>query len=99
ISLTMDRADATPGGVIDAIWAGNPMPSSQDYLRLYALGSAGDEYNDPLIYWPTPYAGTGELLLLVPDVPIGPYELRLMSTDPNSGLVGPVARSEPFRIR
>jgi hypothetical protein len=56
ISLTVDRADATPGGVIGAAWAGNPMPTSSDYLRLFALGSSGDEYDDALIYWWTPNA-------------------------------------------
>jgi hypothetical protein len=99
ISLTVDRADAAPGGVVGVAWAGNPTPTASDYLRLLALGSAGDEYNDPLIYWWTPNAAAGELLLLLPtDLPVGSYELRLMSPNGDLGLTGPIARSEPIRI-
>jgi len=99
IRLTVNPADAAPGGTIVATWAGNPTPTASDYLRLFALGSAGDEFDDALIYWPTPNAGAGELPLALPaDLPVGWYELRLLSPSPSSGLAVPIARSEPIRI-
>jgi hypothetical protein len=99
IHLAVAPAEAAAGGTISATWAGNPTPSASDYLRLFALGSAGDEFDDPLIYWPTPNAAAGELLLLLPaDLAAGWYELRLLSPDPSSGLTVPIARSEPIRI-
>jgi hypothetical protein len=99
IHLAVAPAEAAAGGTIGATWAGNPTPSASDYLRLFALGSAGDEFDDPLIYWPTPNAAAGELLLLLPaDLAAGWYELRLLSPDPSSGLTVPIARSEPIRI-
>ena len=59
----------------------------------------GDEFDDALIYWPTPNAAAGELLLLLPaDLAAGWYELRLLSPIPNSGGPVPIARSEPIRI-
>ncbi len=99
IRLTVNPADAAPGGTIVATWAGNPTPTASDYLRLFALGSAGDEFDDPLIYWPTPNAAAGELPLPLPaDLPVGWYELRLLSPAPGSSLPVPIARSEPIRI-
>jgi len=100
IHLAVTPTEVAPGGTIDAAWAGNPHPSANDYLRLFALGSAGDEFEDAVIYWPTPNAAAGELLLLLPaDLAEGWYELRLLSPDPGSGLAVPIARSEPIRIR
>jgi hypothetical protein len=99
IHLTVDPTDAEPGGTIGAAWGNNPTPTASDYLRLFALGSAGDEFDDPVIYWPTPNAVAGELLLRLPaDLAAGWYELRLLSPDPGSGLPVPIARSAPIRI-
>jgi hypothetical protein len=99
IHLCVNPADAAPGGTIVASWAGNPTPTASDYLRLFALGSAGDDFEDAVIYWPTPNAAAGELsLLLPPDLPVGWYELRLLSPDPDSHLPVPIARSEPIRV-
>jgi hypothetical protein len=54
---------------------------------------------DELIYWSTPNAAAGELPLLLPaDLPVGWYELRLLSPAPGSSLPVPIARSEPIRI-
>ncbi|TMB46812.1 MAG: hypothetical protein E6J60_16180 [Deltaproteobacteria bacterium] len=93
------RADAAPGGTIVATWAGNPTPTASDYLRLFALGSAGDEFEDPVIGWTTPNAAAGQLPLLLPaDLPVGWYELRLLSPAPGSSLPVPIARSEPIWI-
>jgi hypothetical protein len=98
IRLTVSPTDAAPGGTVRATWAGNPTPTARDYLRLFALGSAGDEFDDPFIYWPTPNAGSGELQLLLPaNLPVGWYELRLLSPDP-SGVIGVIARSAPINV-
>src|SRR5205823_4365502 len=70
-----------------------------DYLRLFALGSAGDEFDDVVIGWSTPGAAAGQLSLLLPaDLPVGSYELRLLSPPPGSSLPVPIARSEPIWI-
>ncbi len=99
IHLDVDTTAVAPGGTVVATWGGNPTPSPQDYLRLFALGSAGDDFDDPLIGWTTPNAGAGRLPLMMPaDLPPGWYELRLLSPDPGSGLLVPIARSEPIRI-
>src|SRR3989442_11846352 len=99
IRLTVNPADAAPGGTIVATWAGNPTPTASDYLRLFALGSAGDEFEDPVIGWTTPNAAAGQLPLLLPaDLPVGWYELRLLSPAPGSSLPVPIARSEPIRV-
>src|SRR3989442_4978195 len=90
IRLTVNPADAAPGGTIVATWAGNPTPTASDYLRLFALGSAGDEFDDPLIYWPTPNAAAGQLPLLLPaDLPVASDELRPPSPAPGSSHPGP----------
>src|SRR5262249_24777615 len=99
VNLTVDRSAVARGGTLTATWAGNPTPTSSDYLRLFTLGSEDAEFDDPFIYWPTPNAAAGHLQLLVPaDLPAGWYELRLLSPDPGSGLPVPIARSEPIRI-
>jgi hypothetical protein len=99
IHLTADPTDATAGGTLHATWGGNPTPTASDYLRLFALGSAGDEFEDRVIYWPTPNAAAGDLLLQLPgDLSAGWYELRLLSPDPSSGLAVPIARSEPIHV-
>ena len=99
IRLTVNPADAAPGGTIVATWAGNPTPTASDYLRLFALGSAGDEFDDVVIAWSTPGAAAGQLPLLLPaDLPVGWYELRLLSPAPGSSLPVPIARSEPIWI-
>src|SRR5206468_3294460 len=88
-----------PGGTIVATWAGNPTPTASDYLRLFALGSAGEEFDDVVIGWSTPGAAAGQLSLLLPaDLPVGSYELRLLSPPPGSSLPVPIARSEPIWI-
>src|SRR5438876_12395260 len=99
IRLTVNPADAAPGGTIVATLAGNPTPTASDYLRLFALVSAGDEFEDPVIGWTTPGAAAGELPLLLPaDLPVGWYELRLLIPAPGSSLPVPIARSEPIWI-
>ena len=99
IRLTVNPADAAPGGTIVATWAGNPTPTASDYLRLFALGSAGEEFDDVVIGWSTPGAAAGQLSLLLPaDLPVGSYELRLLSPPPGSSLPVPIARSEPIWI-
>src|SRR5438067_1011993 len=93
IRLTVNPADAAPGGTIVATWAGNPTPTASDYLRLFALGSAGEEFDDVVIGWSTPGAAAGQLSLLLPaDLPVGSYELRLLSPAPGSSLPVPIAR-------
>jgi hypothetical protein len=85
--------------MLAATWAGNPTPTASDYLRLFTLGSENAEFEDAVIYWPTPDAAAGRLQLLLPaDLPVGWYELRLLSPDPNSHLAVPIARSQPIRI-
>jgi slime mold repeat-containing protein len=99
VHLAVDPAEVAPGGTIVATWAGNPTPSASDYLRLYALGSAGDDFDDAVIYWPTPDAAAGTLALELPaDLPVGWYELRLLSPAPDSGLPVPIARTRPIRV-
>ena len=99
IHLDVDTTAVAPGGTVVATWGGNPTPSPEDYLRLFALGSAGDDFDDPFIAWATPNAAAGRLPLMVPaDLPPGWYELRLLSPDPGSHLPVPIARSEPIRI-
>lgn len=99
VTLDVDITAVAPGGTLVATWAGNPTPSPSDYLRLFALGSAGDDFDDPFIGWTTPNAAAGRLPLMVPaDLAPGWYELRLLSPDPNSLLPVPIARSEPIHI-
>jgi hypothetical protein len=99
VSLTVDTTAVARGGTLVATWAGNPTPTASDYLRLFTLGSENAEFDDPVIYWPTPNAAAGRLSLLVPaDLAAGWYELRLLSPDPGSGLAAPVARSQPIRV-
>ncbi len=99
VNLTVDRTAVAPGGTLIAAWSGNPTPSASDYLRLFALGSAGDDFDDVVIGWSTPGAAAGQLPLLLPtDLPAGWYELRLLSPAPGSSLAVPIARSEPIRI-
>src|SRR5204863_223294 len=72
---------------------------ASDSLRLFALGSAGDDFEDLVIGWSTPGAAAGQLPLLLPaDLPVGSYELRLLSPPPGSSLPVPIARSEPIWI-
>src|SRR5207247_2262964 len=47
VDLTVSPTAVAPGGTLIATWAGNPTPTASDYLRLFALGSAGDEFDDP----------------------------------------------------
>jgi beta-propeller repeat-containing protein/slime mold repeat-containing protein len=99
ISLTVDTAAVPPGGTLVATWAGNPTPTADDYLRLFTLGSENAEFEDAVIYWPTPNAAAGQMQLLMPaDLPAGWYELRLLSPDPEWHLPVPIARSQPIRI-
>jgi Beta-propeller repeat len=98
VNLTVDTNAVAAGGTLTATWAGNPTPTASDYLRLFTLGSEDAEFDDPVIYWPTPNAAAGQLQLLVPAVAAGWYELRLLSPDPGSGLAVPIARSQPIRI-
>jgi hypothetical protein len=96
IRLSVSPTDAAPGGTIHAAWAGNPTPTARDYLRLFALGSAGDEFEDPFIYWPTPNAASGARDVTLPaNLPPGWYELRLLSPDA-SGVMSVIARSAPI---
>jgi hypothetical protein len=100
VNLTVSPATAPPGGTLTATWAGIPTPTSSDYLRLFALGSAGDEFDDVQIYWPTTGRAGGTLSLALPaGLAPGWYELRLLSPDPSfSNLPTAIARSEPIRI-
>src|SRR5262249_52881815 len=99
INLTVDRSAVARGGTLTATWAGNPTPTASDYLRLFTLGSEDADFDDPVIYWPTPGAAAGQLQLLVPaDLPEGWYEIRLLSPPPGSSLAVPIARSQPIRI-
>ncbi|HEY1328973.1 MAG TPA: SBBP repeat-containing protein [Casimicrobiaceae bacterium] len=98
IHLTVSPTDASPGATITATWAGNPTPTSRDYLRLFALGSAGDEFDDPVIWWPTPNASAGARSVPLPaSLPAGWYEMRLLSPDA-SGVIGVIARSAPIHV-
>lgn len=99
VNLTVDTTAGAPGGTLTATWAGNPTPTASDYLRLFTLGSEDAEFDDAFISWPTPDAAAGRLSLLLPaDLPVGWYELRLLSPDPGSHLAVPIARSQPIRI-
>ncbi len=96
ISLSVSPTDVAPGGIVRATWAGNPTPTARDYLRIFALGSAGDEFEDPFFYWPTPNSASGALQLLLPaGLPPGWYELRLLSPDAR-GVMSVIARSAPI---
>jgi len=101
VRLTVTPAAAPPGGTVTAAWAGIPLPTTEDHLRLYALGSPDDYPGEILAWWPTTGTAAGQLLLALPDTPAAGawYELRLYSPDPNfSNLPVVVARSEPIRI-
>jgi hypothetical protein len=101
VRLTVTPAAAPPGGTVTATWAGIPLPTAEDHLRLYALGSPDGYPGEILAWWPTTGTAAGQLLLALPDGPWagGWYELRLYSPDPNfSNLPVVVARSEPIRI-
>ena len=96
IHLIVTPTDTAPGQTISATWAGNPAPTARDYLRLFALGSAWDEFSDPMIYWPTPNSGAGARQVTLPaNLPAGWYELRLLSPDA-SGVMSVIARSAPI---
>jgi len=101
VSLTVTPAAAPPGGTVTATWAGIPLPTAEDHLRLYALGSPDGYPGEILAWWPTTGTAAGQLLLALPDGLLAGawYELRLYSPDPNfSNLPVVVARSEPIRI-
>jgi len=100
VRLTVAPAATPPGGTVTATWAGIPLPTAEDHLRLYALGSPDGYPGEILAWWPTTGTAAGQLLLALPDGPsAGWYELRLYSPDPNfSNLPVVVARSEPIRI-
>jgi hypothetical protein len=98
VHLQVDATDVAPGATLNATWGGNPAPSPDDYLRLFALGTSGEGIDDPVVWWATPNAAAGALPLLVPALPDGWYELRLLSPSPESGLPVPIARSAPIRI-
>ena len=101
VRLAVTPAAAPPGGTVTATWAGIQLPTAEDHLRLYALGSPDGYPGEILAWWPTTGTAAGELLLTLPDGPSagGWYELRLYSPDPNfSNLPVVVARSEPIRI-
>ena len=101
VRLTVTPAAAPPRGTVTATWVGIPMPTAEDHLRLYALGSPDDYPGEILAWWPTTGTAAGQLLLALPDgASAGAwYELRLYSPDPNfSNLPVLVARSEPIRI-
>src|SRR5262249_18007499 len=67
--------------------------------RLFALGSAGDEFSDPVITWPTPNAAGGSLQMPLPaNLPAGWYELRLMAPDAAHGGMSAIARSAPINV-
>jgi len=101
VRLNVTPPAAAPGGRITATWAGIPIPTGEDHLRLYTLGSPDGFPGEILAYWPTTGTAAGQLLLALP-AEIEPgrwYELRLYSPDPNfSNLPVNVARSEPIRI-
>jgi hypothetical protein len=101
VRLTVTPAAAPPSSTVTATWAGIPLPTAEDHLRLYALGSPDDYPGEILAWWPTTGTAAGQLLLALPDgASTGAwYELRLYSPDPNfSNLPVVVARSEPIRI-
>jgi hypothetical protein len=98
IHLTVAPTDATPGQTLGATWGGNPTPTARDYLRLFALGDAGDDFDDPFIYWPTPNSAAGSLQFALPaTLPVGWYELRLLSPDA-TGVMSVIARSAPINV-
>ena len=99
-SLRVTPSSVAAGGTVTATWTGIPIPSSQDHIRLYTLGSPDGYPGEYLAWWPTPGAASGTLLLALPgDLAAGWYELRLYSPDPDfSNLPQLVARSEPILV-
>lgn len=99
INLRALPADVPVGGTVTATWAGIPVPTASDELRLYTLASASGGY-DHVAAWPTTGASSGTLSLALPPT-LEPrwYELRLLSPDPDtSGLLSVIARSEPIKV-
>ena len=100
VNLTVTPTEVAAGGTLSALWAGIPIPTTDDTLQLYALGSSLTPFGELASWWPTTGTGGGNLSLLLPaGLPPGWYELRLLSPDPNfSNLPTVIARSEPIRV-
>ncbi len=96
-SLSVTTTETVPGGTLTANWAGIPIPTTNDFVLLFALGSGSETYLD---FWPTGGAAAGTLTLTLPaGLPFGTYELRLLSTDPDFyNLPESIARSKPIHV-
>jgi subtilase family serine protease len=96
ISLSVTPTELAPGGTLTATWAGIPRPTPNDRLVLYPLGRQTDSSN-AVATWPTTGAASGTLPLPLPDMlPLGNYELRLLSPDPDFPSV--IVRSHPISV-
>ena len=74
VDLATDQV--LPGGTVGASWA-LPNPTPGDYLLLYPLGAGSDSY---VTWWTTGGGAAGNFALTIPGgLPIGNYEIRLMS--------------------
>jgi len=89
--------ETVPGGLITATWAGVQVPTTDDFLLLFALGSGSETY---VAYWPTGGAAAGTMTFTLPaGLAFGTYEIRLLSTDPDFyNLPEAVARTQPIHV-
>jgi len=99
ISLDAAPAELAPGGTLRVSWDGLPVPTANDALLLYPLGSAGGTFSY-FAAWATTGTAAGALTLVLPaPVPDGTYELRLVSGNPDFGnLPDVMARSRPLHV-
>ena len=95
--VSVTPTEAAPGGALTATWAGVQIPTTDDFLLLFALGSHSETY---VAYWPTGGAAAGTMTFPLPaGLASGTYEIRVLSTDPDFyNLPGAVARSQPIHL-
>ena len=95
--VSVTPTEAVPGGTMTATWAGIQIPTTNDFLLLFALGSGSENY---LAYWPTGGAAAGTMTFTLPaGLASGSYEIRLLSTDPDFyNLPEAVARTKPIHV-
>jgi hypothetical protein len=95
--VSVTPAETVPGGTMTATWAGVQIPTTDDFLLLFALGSGSENY---LAFWPTGGAAAGTMTFTLPaGLASGSYEIRVLSTDPDFyNLPEAVARSRPIHV-
>ena len=95
--VSVTPTETVPGGTMTATWAGVQIPTTDDFLLLFALGSGSETY---VAYWPTGGAAAGTMTFTLPvGLASGSYEIRVLSTDPDFyNLPEAVARSRPIHV-